>query len=386
MITCILIIVVLLPTIYESTKIIYQKGNKKIKEDTTINKQLPEEENKIDKLLKEMTLEEKIGQMMIIDYRKPAINEELTNILKTVKPGGFIFFTENFTSYKQSQELINNITKYADIPLFLTTDQEGGRINRFKNIKDIKLPVIPSMYEVGLKNDVNYTYQTGTQIANELKLFGLNMDMAPVADIYSNPNNTVIGDRSFGKTSEIVSLMSTTLAKSLRDASMIPVYKHFPGHGDTSTDSHQDLPIITKTKQELLELELVPFKEAIKNNAEVIMVGHLALPNITGNNIPASLSKTIVTDLLKNELNYQNLVITDALNMKAITNNYTDKEIYERAINAGVDILLMPNNPIESINEIKELIKEGKIKEEQINTSVKKILELKEKYNILKMG
>ena len=177
--------------------------------------------------------------------------------------------------------------------------------------------------------------------------------------------------------------MSTALAKGLSDNNIIPVYKHFPGHGNTTTDSHYELPIITKTKDELLKSDLIPFVNAIDNNAEIIMVGHLALPNITKDYTPASLSNIIITDILKNELGYQGIIITDALNMQAITKNYQEKETYELAINAGVDILLMPNNPKQAISLIKESINEGTITEENIDNSVYKILKLKKKYNIL---
>ena len=158
-------------------------------------------------------------------------------------------------------------------------------------------------------------------------------------------------------------------------------YKHFPGHGDTLEDSHNTLPIINKTKEELMEMELKPFIEAIKNDAKIIMVSHLAIPKITNDNTPASLSKVIVTDLLKEELGFDGLVITDALNMKALTNEYTEEEIYMNAINAGVDILLMPDFDIETIDIIKNAILNQEISEERINESVKKILNLK--YDLL---
>ena len=158
------------------------------------------------------------------------------------------------------------------------------------------------------------------------------------------------------------------------------VYKHFPGHGNTSVDSHEDLPIVTKTKEELLKDDIIPFMDAIKNGEEVIMIGHLAVPSITGDNTPASLSRKIITDLLKNELGFKGLVITDALNMGALTNNYTQDEVYIKAINAGVDILLMPNGSKDALNTIRDAVNKGMISEDTINNSVRKILTLKYKY------
>lgn len=372
------IILILLISFYT----IYRLNNQK---ETNQNKTPIKETNQdyISKLLEEMTLEEKIGQMMIIHYREPKLDETLNNMLKTIKPGGFIFFKENLVTYEDSLELIKNIKDSAKIPMFLSIDQEGGKVDRLKTIKGISFSNMPTMSEIGKTNDEEIAYGTGAQIAHNLKMLDLNMNFAPVLDIYSNPKNTVIGTRSFGDNAEIVSKMGLALSKGLKDNNIIPVYKHFPGHGNTETDSHIDLPIVSKTKEELLKEEIIPFQKAIANDADVIMIGHLAVPSITNSYIPASLSKKIITNFLKEEIGYQNLVITDALNMKALTNNYSEKEIIEKSINAGVDILLMPENPINAVNVIKEGITSGSIKEEQINNSVKKILNLKYKYNII---
>lgn len=374
------IILVLLISFYT----IYRLNNHSQKENIQ-NKTPIKETNQdyISKLLEEMTLEEKVGQMMIIHYREPKLDETLNNMLETIKPGGFIFFKENLVTYEDSLELIKNIKNSAKIPMFLSIDQEGGKVDRLKTIKGISFSNMPAMSEIGKTSNEDIAYGTGAQIAHNLKMLDLNMNFAPVLDIYSNPKNTVIGTRSFGDNAEIVSKMGLALSKGLKDNDIIPVYKHFPGHGNTETDSHVALPIVTKSKEELLKEELIPFKNAIANDADVIMIGHLAVPSITNSYIPASLSKKIITNLLKKELNYQNIVITDALNMKALTDNYSEKEIIEKTINAGVDILLMPENPINAVNVIKEGIANGSIKEEQINNSVKKILNLKYKYNII---
>lgn len=267
--------------------------------------------------------------------------------------------------------------------MFISIDQEGGRVQRLKSMPGMNIINIPSMSKIGESNDENQAYNTGITIANDLKKFSINMNFAPVIDIYLNPKNTVIGDRSFGNNAKTVSKMGLSLANALKNNNIIPVYKHFPGHGNTEKDSHVEIPIITKTKEELYQDELIPFKNAISNNADIIMVGHLALPKITNDYTPASLSKQVVTDLLKNELGYKNLIITDALNMKAITNNYSEKQIYELAINAGVDILLMPNDPILAFNSIKKSLEEGTINETTITKSVEKIIALKLKYNII---
>ncbi len=346
-----------------------------------VKEKVPVNNNDTDKIkeqLNSLSLDEKIGQMLMISYRSIVADNNLISVLNDVKPGGFIMFSENFESYTQVNKFLNDIKSTADIPLFISVDQEGGRVQRLKSLTDKKVTVIPPMLELGKTNNSLLAYDVGQVMGEELGVFGINMDFAPVLDIYSNPNNTVIGNRSFGQTYELVSKMALSFSKGLESTGVIPVYKHFPGHGDTATDSHYDLPVIEKSKEELLNFELKPFIDAINNGAKVIMIGHLAIPNITHDDTPASLSKELITDLLKEELGYDGLVITDAVNMGALTNNYTSKEIYIKAINAGVDILLMPSPAKDALKIIKEAVVNGEISEEQINNSVLKILKLKE--------
>lgn len=339
------------------------------------------EKNKVEEILNKLSIEEKIGQMLIISNSNTTMTDSLKNILEQTHPGGIIFFKENFTDYETTKNLIEEIEATSNIPYILSTDQEGGRVQRMSELKDKNITKIPSMGSLGKTNDLKLAYNTGKVIAEELQVFGINMDFAPVIDIIDTEDNKVIGNRSFGTNATLVSDMGIFLANGLKENGVIPVFKHFPGHGNTEVDSHYDLPLLSKTKEELLKGDLIPFQKAIDNGAEVIMIGHLAIPKITNDDTPASLSKILITDILKNEMNYQGLVITDALNMKAITNHYEPKEIYELAINAGVDILLMPKDPNDAINMIKESIKEGTIEEENINDSVRKILDLK--YNKL---
>ncbi len=342
--------------------------------------EIDEKESWIEETMKSMSLEEKIGQMLIVYDYSQEVDEELLNKLNEIKPGGFILFQNNFVSYEQTQKLISDINTTSTIPMFISIDQEGGRVQRLKELSDQAITIFPSMYELGSTNDEKLSYEVGKAIGEELRVFNINMDFAPVLDIYSNPSNTVIGDRSFGQTAQTVSKMALPFSEGLKSTGIIPVYKHFPGHGDTLEDSHKTLPIINKTKEELMELELKPFIDAIDNGAEIIMVGHLALPKITGDTTPASLSRKIVTDLLKEELGFEGVVTTDALNMGALTNEYTKEEIYINAINAGVDLLLMPDFDKETINIIANAIKNETIWLEQINDSVSKILSLKYDY------
>ena len=334
-------------------------------------------EDKVEKIMDDMTIEEKIGQMIFAFYNKDVVDDELKDIITNTKIGGFVLFAKNFSTYEKTLSFIKEVKEYNSIPLFISIDQEGGKIQRLNELRDVSVSDIPYMYDLGSMNDKELSYNVGKVIAEELRVFGINMDFAPVLDIYSNSLNTVIGKRAFGSDYKTVTDNALSLAKGLEDNGIIPVYKHFPGHGDTIIDSHEDLPIITKSREELLNFELIPFKRAIESGANIIMVGHLAVPSITKDNTPASLSKKLISDFLKDELGYRGLVITDALNMKALTNYYSDDELCPIAVKAGVDLLLMPPSPKVCLTSVINEIQKGNISIDRINESVRKILKLK---------
>lgn len=351
--------------------------NPDLKVDKFINNDINKDEllEKVNNKLNSMSLDEKIAQLFVVAWRDSDTYDDLYRLFRDKKLGGFILFKENMSTYDKTKTLISNLQAYNDIPLIISMDQEGGLVQRLKYLKDVKVTDIPYMYYLGKTKDENLAYQVGKVMARELRTIGVNVVFSPDIDIYSNPKNTVIGKRSFGSDYLLVNKMAGSLAKGLEETGVIPTYKHFPGHGDTDVDSHVDLPIIEKNYEELKDLELQTFSYTVNNNAKLIMVGHIALPNITGDNTPASLSKVLITDILKKDLNYNGLVITDALNMKALTDNYTQEEIIVKAIEAGVDILLMP----EDIEKSLECVKSN-ISEERINESVKKILMFKYSY------
>lgn len=333
-------------------------------------------EEKVNYKMDNLSIDEKIAQMLIVYYIGDEYDENLSNIIKEVKPGGFILMSDNITTYDRTLNFVKGMQNDSDIPMIISTDEEGGSVQRIKGIRDISVTDIPYMYYLGQTKDKNLAYKVGEIIANELRTIGVNLTYAPVMDIYSNPNNTVIGKRSFGSDPNTVYDMATSLKNGIEDNLVNTCIKHFPGHGDTETDSHFEIPIINKTLDELENSDLLPFIKSI-NDTNMIMVGHIALPKITNSSIPASLSKEIVTDLLKNKYNYKGLVITDALNMGSLTNNYSDKEIYTMAINAGVDLLLMPNGSKNAIKYIKEAIDDEEMDINTINESVRKILTYK---------
>ncbi len=334
-------------------------------------------EEKIQNTLKSMTLEEKIGQMLMISNRTPTYTDELNDQLKKIQPGGFILFSENFTNYEQTTQLIDKIRSTEKIPMFISVDQEGGKVQRLKNMPDIEITTIPDMQSLGQTKNPQLAYLLGKIMGLELNVFGINMDFAPVLDVRTNEQDTVIATRSFGSDAKLVSEMALSLADGLKENDIIPVVKHFPGHGSTQTDSHIDLPVIWKSKKQLEECDIIPFQKAIEKGIDTIMVGHIAVPNITGDDTPASLSSKLVTDYLKTELHFQGVVVSDALNMQALTKYYKEEDIYTMAVNAGIDILLMPENPTLAIETIKQGIENGNISQDRINDAVYKILKLK---------
>lgn len=346
-----------------------------------IPKEPTEEEKlkkKVEDKISQMSLKEKIGQMIIISYEKE-YTDELDNILKVVKPGGFIVFPQNISTYDGTVEYISKVKSTADIPMIISIDQEGGRVQRIKNMSDVNVQTIPAMLELGKTNDTTLSYDVGAVLAKEIAAFGINTDFAPTLDVFSNPNNTVIGNRAFGTDYQTVINMALPFVNGMESQGIIPTFKHFPGHGDTTSDSHVELPVVTKTKEELYQNELLTFKAAIDSNAQMIMTAHIALPNVTGDYTPATLSKVIINDILRGELGFEGVVITDAINMRALRDNYILEEICNYSINAGVDIILMPLDPIEASNTIENLVNNGTISEERINESVNRILTLKYK-------
>ncbi|MFR9070774.1 MAG: beta-N-acetylhexosaminidase, partial [Paraclostridium sp.] len=283
---------------------------------------------------------------------------------------------ENSNQLKKLTEDINNINK--NIPLFISTDEEGGRVSRLPN----DTTKFKSAKDIGDKGDTNYAYENGMNLGRTLKEHNINMDFAPVIDIYSNPKNTVIGDRAFGTDEKIVSAMGIATMNGLKREGVIPVVKHFPGHGDTDIDSHFDLPVVNKSLKQLENFELVPFKEAIDKGCDAIMVSHILVEKIDSKN-PATLSKNIIYKLLREKMNFKGVVITDDMHMKAISNNLSIEEASVKSINAGSDIILIGSDidiTKSVIEKIKLAVKNNNITEDRIDESVYRILTLKEKY------
>ncbi|WP_339217243.1 beta-N-acetylhexosaminidase [Ornithinibacillus sp. FSL M8-0202] len=333
-------------------------------------------------ILETLTLDEKIGQMIMAGMEGTTPEPETIRLIENYKVGGIIFFRKNLTSYSQSLQLVNGIKRANSgnpIPLFLSVDQEGGRVTRLPGLEEL-----PTNKEIGLQNDPKLSYQIGSILAEALHAFGMNMNYAPVIDVNSNPKNPVIGDRSFGDNPSLVSTLGIQTMKGMEANDIIPVVKHFPGHGDTSVDSHLELPQIDKSLEALHELELIPFIDAIDEGADVVMVAHILFP-LLDSEFPSSMSKAIMTDLLREELHFDGVIVTDDMNMDAIVNHYEPGEAAVQSVKAGSDVILISkeyNDIVRSIEAIKSAVEKGEISEERINESVQRILAVKGKYQI----
>ncbi|MBS4534095.1 beta-N-acetylhexosaminidase [Clostridium sp. D2Q-14] len=343
-----------------------------------------EEKDPIIKKIEEMTLEEKIGQMVIVGFDDYTLDDNTKKLIEEYYVGGFILFSKNIKDSYQLLKLTNNLkiinSNNNDIPLFMSVDEEGGRVSRMPD----EIRKIPSNKVIGHIEDKDFSYNVGKLIAKEIKLMGFNMNFAPVLDIDSNPNNPVIGDRAFGSNEKIVSELGIETMKGIQSEGVISVVKHFPGHGDTSIDSHVGLPVIKKNIEEIMNFELVPFKEAINNKTDSIMIAHIIFENIDAENV-ATLSKEIINNLLRKELGFDGLVVTDDMTMGAITENYNIEDAAIKSVDAGSDIILVCHGYENQINVLKELrtaVKDGRISEERIDKSIYRILKLKGKYEL----
>ncbi|MFJ7827304.1 beta-N-acetylhexosaminidase [Psychrobacillus sp. NPDC096623] len=332
--------------------------------------------------LSDLSLEEKVGQMIFAGIKGTIMTNETKKIISTDQVGGIILFKDNLKDAHQSVTLLNAIKEENTnnkVPLFLGVDEEGGRISRLPGVTKL-----PTNEDLGKQNDATLSYDIGKLLGKEVSAFGFNLDFAPVLDINSNPDNPVIGNRSYGTDAEIVSELGIRTMEGIQSERVISVVKHFPGHGDTMVDSHKELPIIQKSLKDLHALELIPFARAIDHGAEVVMIGHILLPKIDST-YPSSLSKKIITDILREQLDYEGIIITDDMTMKAILNTFEIGEAAVSAVKAGNDIVLVAHdyaNVFKAKEAILQAIEAGEITEQRIDESVKRILSIKKKYNL----
>ncbi len=368
-------------------------------------------ETDVKAIVEGMSVEQKVGQMLMPDFRNwqkqgeskatgfTEMNDEVGSIIQKYHLGGVILFAENVVGTEQTVRLIDGLQDASpELPLFITIDQEGGIVTRLQTGTNL-----PGNMALGATRSEKYAYQTGEIIGKELSSLGVNVNFGPSLDVNNNPDNPVIGVRSYSSNPELVSKLGIQTIKGLQRTDIGATAKHFPGHGDTATDSHYGLPLVTHDKDRLHAVELLPFQNAIDEGVDMIMTAHVQFPAFDDTTyiskkdgqeilVPATLSKKVLTGLLREEMGFEGVIVTDALNMKAIADNFGQEEAVVLALKSGVDIALMPaqvnslemeENLASVYNAMLEAIESGDLPMEQVNASVERILKLKEKRGIL---
>lgn len=340
-------------------------------------------------LVSQMTLEDKIAQMFVITPNAltgyasgvTAAGDTTKEAYQSRPVGGIVYMADNLTDPEQTTTMLSNMQEIArertGLPVFLCVDEEGGSVARIAGNDAFGVTDVGNMSDIGASGDVQNAYNAGSTIGSYLAALGFNVDFAPVADVLTNPDNQVLGQRSFGSDAQTVAGMVTSELQGLSAAGVYGMVKHFPGHGGTSGDSHDGAVSTDKTLEELMAEELVPFQSAIDGGVNFVMVGHISAPNVTGDNAPATLSKVLITDVLRGQMGYNGIVITDAMNMEAITGFYNSDKAAVLAVTAGADMILMPADYNTAYTGILNAVNDGTITEERINESVTRIVKAK---------
>ena len=361
--------------------------------------------SQVEALMAKMTLREKISQLMMMDFRTwnnqnfTTMNPAIKKLIQTYDFGGIILFKENLQSTSQVYKLTSSIQDAAKqsknkIPLFIGTDQEGGIVHRISSGC-----AMPGNMAIGATHNENYAKRAGTLIGKELSALGINTNFAPCVDVNVNPNNPVIGLRSFSDDPQLVSKLANKMIEGLHQNKVLTAIKHYPGHGDTNTDSHTGLPVVNKSKKALVKTDLLPFKN-LSSKTDMVMTAHITYPQIDKSQIqtkkgriytPATLSSKMI-NILRKDYHYNGVIVTDALNMGAISQYLSPEEAAIKALNAGVDLLLMPiivhgDQDVSSfthfIDHIEQAVKKKTISIQRINEAVKHVLTLKNKTSLL---
>lgn len=331
-------------------------------------------------LIDNMSLEEQVSQLFMIslgpkdstDYNHP--NERVMQFLSTHTPGGYILFGGHISTVDGTKELTDAITANTPFAPFIGIDEEGGRISRLREAGLPGYATQPTAQSIGQSGDTQLAYDTGASIGAALKSLGICLDFAPDADVLTNPDNTVIGDRSFGSESAIVSDMVSAFQSGLHSQGILTAPKHFPGHGGTSGDSHNGMVTIDADENHLRAIEYPPFVRAITEGAQFVLVGHIVAPAADSSALPATLSSYFLTDVLRNSLGFTGIIITDAMDMGAIAETYEPVRACIMALQAGVDMILMPSDYEEAIAGILQAIQDGTLTLARIHTSLERIL------------
>lgn len=339
----------------------------------------------VDKIMAEMSLHDKVCQMMFVTPEGLTGTDDVMvagdatkQALQAYPVGGIIYFANNFDNVDQTRDMISNTQSYSKIGLFIATDEEGGRVNRIMDT--LGTTYIGPMYDY--KDDgPDAAFENAKTIASDMSALGFNLDFAPVADVWSNPDNTVIGDRAYSDDYAQAAELVGSAVKGFQDGGVICTLKHFPGHGDTAEDSHYSSAYVNRTKAQIMADEMQPFRTGIDAGAELVMVGHLIVPDI--DELPSTLSYKIATEMLRGDMEFDGVAITDSMEMESIADNYGVADSAVMAVQAGMDMLLQPADLAVAVNAIVTAVQNGDIKEPRIDESVRRILTLKAERGLL---
>ena len=359
------------------------------------------DDDEVEAQLKRMALREKVGQMFYVrpevldttihyghtggidvtiadlaNIKLQAVNATMQAVNEKYPVGGIILYAHNIGNEAQLAAFIPQLRALKGSPL-LCIDEEGGRVARIGNNPNFNVKKFESMDSIGKTGDPANAYYCGNTIGTYLKKYGFDIDFAPVADVNTNPENIVIGKRAFSDDPSVAAPMVTNYLQGLKDAGITGCIKHFPGHGDTKSDTHYGYAQSLKTWDEMMNCEMITFRAGIEWGCQLIMTAHIATPNVTGTDLPATMSSLILQDKLRGLMGYKNIIITDDMEMGAITQQFTSAEAAVGCILAGADIVLGPQNFIEAFEAVVKAVENGIITEERINQSVRRILKLK---------
>lgn len=363
-----------------------------VEETEPVEEQVDWLEEMVEAAISEMPLEDKVAGLFMITP------EALTGVDKAIKAGegtrealnkyavgGLVYFSQNIIDKEQLTEMLTNTRNMSKYPLFLAVDEEGGSVRRVGG-SSIEVEEVGDMSEIGAGGDTMAAYNSGAAIATYLYELGFDVDFAPVADVVTDAENSTIGTRSFGSDPGMVGDMVASMVSGIQDTGVSSCLKHFPGIGAATEDTHEEMAVIEKSAEELSLSELIPFKSGIEAGAHFVMVSHLSLPAVVGDNTPCSLSEEVITNTLRGELGYNGIVITDAMNMAAVTEYYKADEAAIMALKAGADMVLMPEDFDTAYNGVLTAVQEGVIAEERVNESLKRIYRVKYRNRVDQSG
>lgn len=351
-----------------------------------VEEEAPEEEDILGELAKsyfsEMSIENKVAGLFMVTPEAitgvrtaTQAGDGTQEALNQYAVGGLIYFSNNIVDKEQIMKMLSNTTTMSNYPVFLAVDEEGGDVSRVAN-SSIEVEKVEAMSAIGADGDAAKAREAGETIGSYLKEIGFNVDFAPVADVAAG-DDSALGNRAFGSDPEIVKEMVSNAVDGIEGTGVSACLKHFPGLGSTTEDTHDGRVEITKSLEEMRASDFLPFQAGIEAGADFVMVSHATAPALDDSNVPSSLSRKVITDTLRGELGFQGVIITDALDMTAITDYYTPEEAAVMALEAGADMLLMPEDFEKAYTAVLAAVEEGKITEERIDESLERIYRVK---------